>query len=141
MGIAGTGGISSAAVGFGFGPPPNKLLTRDLLRWRTERAPSELRFGFVRRRKSVRKELSSEGMGSEMPIRVPVDLRNVFWATFSPGGRLCRWCLRMQTMRRSAATAPKTVPGKKPARTALVGKVGHLASAVSKLVLSDAAEY
>lgn len=88
----------------------------------------------------MRKELSSEGMGSDMPISVPVDLRNVLWWTFSPGGSLFLRCLRIQTVRIKAATAPNTEPGKKPARTALVGKAGQ-ESSVSDTLLKGAAEY
>jgi hypothetical protein len=109
----------------------NRLFTRDLLRERTERELSELRLEFVLRRKSVRKELSSEGIGSDMPISVPVDLRKVFCATFSPGGGLLCRCRRMPTVMRRAATAPNMAPGKKPARIALVGNEGQDDSALA----------
>lgn len=110
----------------------NRLLTRDLLRERTERDPSEARLGFAPRRKSERKELSSDGMGSDIPIRVPVELRNVFRATLSPGGSLFLRCLRIQTAMRRAATAPNTAPGKNPAITALVGKAEQLPSSAAE---------
>lgn len=88
----------------------------------------------------MRKELSSDGMGSDMPISVPVDLRNVLLWSFSPGGSLFLRCLRIQTVSIKAATAPKTEPGKKPARTAFVGKAGQEFS-VSETLLQEAAEY
>jgi hypothetical protein len=107
------------------GAPPNRLLTRVPVRCSMERAPSEFRFGGRLSRKSVRQALSSEGMGSEIPISVPVDVRFVFWATRTDAGRCLALYCRMQRARRRASAAPQTAPGKKPATTAPVGNEGH----------------
>lgn len=77
------------------------------------------------RRKSVRNAVSPAGMGSDIPVRVPLDVLLVKCATLAAGGRFLL-CFRRQYSVRAAETAPKMAPGKKPARTAPVGKDGQV---------------
>ena len=82
-----------------------------------------------RKRKSVRYELSSEAIGLEIPSIAPDEER---WDQCNPdfGSWLCisLFCCRCrkQVDTRSARTAPKSAPGKKPATTALLGNDGHV---------------
>lgn len=114
-----------------------KDLTREPVRCRRERVPSLARrriplfawllfvSGLWQARKSVLIAVSSDGIGSDIPINVPFLVRSVNCATLAEGGRFCRR-LRRQYGIRDAKAAPKMAPGKKPARMAEVGKEGQL---------------
>lgn len=69
--------------------------------------------------------MSSDGIGSDIPINVPFLVRSVNCATLAEGGRFCRR-LRRQYGIKNARAAPKMAPGKNPARMAGVGKEGQL---------------
>lgn len=69
--------------------------------------------------------MSLDGIGSEIPTTVPLEVRSVKCAALADGGRFARR-RRRQYIISAVRTAPKTAPGKKPARMAPVGKDGQL---------------
>ena len=95
---------------------------------RVERPPIEERLarGGLRR-KSVRYEVSSWGMGFDMHNLAPEEER---WDQLGPFLPSCIShssfrARRKQKVIKRAATAPRTAPGKKPAAIAPAGKEGH----------------
>ena len=107
-----------------------KLFTRDLVRWRRDargEAPTASLLLLLPRRskKSVRRAVSLDGIGSEIPVTVPLEVRSVKCVTLADGGRFALR-RRRQYIISAVRTAPKTAPGKKPARMAPVGKDGQL---------------
>ena len=101
------------------------------MRWitvRVERPPIEERLARGgHRRKSVRYEVSSWGMGFDMHNLAPEEER---WDQLGPFLPSCIShssfrARRKQKVIKRAATAPRTAPGKKPAARAPAGKEGQ----------------